>query len=147
MSACCLLSLSPPLLPTGTLHLSRGRSCQTRCPVRLTERDLDSLQEAYIGGGIKGTDKDKTISLSLSNARTHCPTCTHFSHCSSTSVCVCVGGGGEMGRGHYMLGNSCSCSPSKRRPNLCSYSYMRLSGSELVGCWGSEYKGLAPDTC
>ena len=27
-----------------------------------------------------------------------------------------------------------------------SYSYMRLNGSELVVCWGSEYKGLAPDT-
>ena len=34
-------------------------------------------------------------------------------------LCLCVGGGGgETGRGHYMLGNSCSCSPSKRRPNL-----------------------------
>ena len=59
----------------------------------------------------------------------------------SVSVSVC-GGGGEMGRGHYMLGNSCSCSPSKRRPNLCSYSYMRLSGSELVGVEGQSTKVL-----
>ena len=35
--------------------------------------------------------------------------------------CLCAGGGGggggggETGRGHYMLGNSCSCSPSKRK--------------------------------
>ena len=34
----------------------------------------------------------------------------------------------------------------RERPNLCSYSYMGLNGSELVGCWGSEYKGLAPET-
>ena len=54
VSACCLFSLSPPFLPTGTLHLSRGRSCPTKCHVLsevwLTEKDLDSLQEAYIGG-------------------------------------------------------------------------------------------------
>ena len=113
----CLLSALPQSSTPSYWHsspltwqeLSDEVSCTVR--VRLTERDLDSLQEAYIGGGIKGTDRDKT------------------------------------GRGHYMLGNSCSCSPSKRRPNLCSYSCMRLSGSELVGCWGSEYKGLAPDTC
>ena len=34
----------------------------------------------------------------------------------------------------------------RERPNLCSYSYMRLNGSELVECWVLEYKGLAPDT-
>ena len=31
VSACCLLSLGPPFLTTGTLHLSHDRSCQTRC--------------------------------------------------------------------------------------------------------------------
>ena len=101
----CLLSALPQSSTPSYRHsspltwqeLSDEVSCTVR--VRLTERDLDSLQEAYIGGGIKGTDKDKTISLSLSNAQTHCPTCTHFSHCSSTSVCVCVWGGGGRREG------------------------------------------------
>ncbi len=47
--------------------------------------------------------QNQTISLSLSNARTHCPTCTHFSHCSSTSVCVCGGAGGD-GKGALHVG-------------------------------------------
>ena len=49
--------------------------------------------------------------------------------------CLCVWGGGGV-----------HARRQRERPKLCSYSYMRLNGSELVGCWGSEYKGLAPDT-
>ena len=96
-----LHSFLPALFTSHVAGAVRRGVCTVR--VRLTERDLDSLQEAYIGGGIKGTDKDKTISLSLSNAQTHCPTCTHFSHCSSTSVCVCVWGGG----GRWEGGTTC----------------------------------------
>ena len=63
-------------------------------------------------------------------------------------VSVCVGGGGggrrEGGITCWVAHVHARC--QRERPNLCSYSYMRLNGSELVGCWGSEYKGLAPDT-
>ena len=53
----------------------------------------------------------------------HCPCQMHklialpalISLTFSPPASACVG---EMGRGRYMLGNSCSCSPSKRRPNL-----------------------------
>ena len=113
----CLLSALPQSSTPSYRHsspltwqeLSDEVSCTVR--VRLTESDLDSLQEAYIGGGIKGTDKDKTISLSLSYAQTHIALPALISLTVpppvSVSVCVCGGGGG---------------------------GYMRLSGSELVGC-------------
>ena len=62
--ACCLLSLSPPLLPTGTLHLSRGRGCQTRCHVLSEYSSLKGTWTAFRrpiqGEGIKEIDKDKT---------------------------------------------------------------------------------------
>ena len=45
-----------------------------------------------------------------------------------------------------MLGTHVHARRQRERPNLCSYSYRRLNGSDLVGCWGSEYKGLALDT-
>ena len=60
-------------------------------------------------------------------------------------LCVC-GGGGEMGEDITCWVAHVHARCQRERPNLCSYSYMRLNGSELVGCWGSEYKGLAPDT-
>ena len=58
--------------------------------------------------------------------------------------CLCVRG--ETERGITCWGAHVHAHRQRERPNLCSYSYMRLNGSELVGCWGSEYKGLAPDT-
>ena len=60
--------------------------------------------------------------------------------------CLCVGGEwGKTRRGHYVLRSSCSCSTSKRKAQPQAIAIW-LNGSELVGCWGSEYKGFAPDT-
>ena len=49
-------------------------------------------------------------------------------------VSVCGGGRGRREGGITCWVAHFHARHQRERPNLCSYSYMRLNGSELVGC-------------
>ena len=129
VAACCLLSLSPNpffIWPPLTWHavwaVVSMQALYSPCTRRMglhqrhiemtgtmNSLALNSLTQ-YIGLRPILFQCTKSITFTVLVKCTNFLSCNRSSYCSSTSVCVCVGGG----RRHYLLGNSCSCT-SKRK--------------------------------
>ena len=133
IAACCLPSLRPYSIPStlyALLYITAVwavvsthalYSPCTRRPGYIHQRHIGmtgtmnslalySLTQ-YIGLHPIFFHCTKSITFTILVKCTNSLSSSHSSHFSSTSVCVC---GGRGRGGHYLLGNSCSCT-SKRK--------------------------------